>query len=341
MHDDRADPRLASLRHWLTGLPPALGLAPASLRPASDDASFRRYFRLDSAGGTLIAMDAPPPQEDVRPFLHAAQALARAGLSVPAVHAADPGQGFVLLQDFGSLTYLQALDERTAPVLYREASAALVRLQRAGRPTDFPPYDAALLRRELELYPEWYVGRHRGVALDDNARNILGAAFERLVESALAQPAVTVHRDWHSRNLMVLPGEANPGVLDFQDAVHGPYTYDLVSILRDAYVGWPEEMVLDQTIRHWERARTAGLPVPPDFAEFWRQFEWMGMQRHLKVLGIFARLSHRDGKDRYLADMPKVLDDLLRAARRYTDFDPLVRLLEKIEGAQRRAGYSF
>jgi aminoglycoside/choline kinase family phosphotransferase len=341
MHDDHADPRLARLRDWLAGLPAALGLLPESLRPASDDASFRRYFRLDAAGGTLIVMDAPPPQEDVRPFLHAASALARAGLSVPAVHAADPDLGFLLLQDFGSLTYLQALDERTAPVLYREASAALVRLQLAGRPGDFAPYDAALLRRELELYPEWYVARHRGIVLDDDARNTLAAAFGRLVDSALAQPAVTVHRDWHSRNLMVLPGDANPGVLDFQDAVHGPYTYDLVSILRDAYVGWPEEMVLDQAVRHWERARAAGLPVPADFGEFWRQFEWMGMQRHLKVLGIFARLSHRDGKDRYLADMPKVLDDLLRAARRYADFDPLVRLLERIEGQERRAGYSF
>jgi aminoglycoside/choline kinase family phosphotransferase len=336
------DLRLDALRAWLATLPASLGLDPGSLRPASDDASFRRYFRLEAAAhGSLVAMDAPPPHEDVRPFLHAGDALARAGLSVPAIHAADPGAGFLLLQDFGALTYLQALDERTAPVLYREASVALVRLQTGTPAGVFPSYDEALLRRELELYPEWYLQRHRGCHLDPTARQVLDDAFRLLVASALAQPAVAVHRDWHSRNLMVLPGEANPGVLDFQDAVHGPCTYDLVSILRDAYIGWPEEFVLDQTIRHWERARKAGLPVPADFSDFWRQFEWMGMQRHLKVLGIFARLSHRDGKDRYLADMPRVLADLLRAARRYRDFDPLVRLIERVEGTSRETGYTF
>jgi len=336
------DTRLDALRLWLATLPADLGLDPATLRPASDDASFRRYFRIDAAvGGSLIAMDAPPPQEDVRPFLHAGAAMARAGLSVPVVHAADPAAGFLLLQDFGSLTYLQALDERTAPVLYREASAALVRLQTATPAGVFPAYDEPLLRRELALYPEWYVERHRGYTLDAADRQVLEDAFARLVASACEQPAVAVHRDWHSRNLMVLPGEANPGVLDFQDAVHGPCTYDLVSLLRDAYVGWPEAFVLDQTIRHWERARRAGLPVATDFSDFWRQFEWMGMQRHLKVLGIFARLKHRDGKDRYLADMPRVLEDLLRAARRYRDFDALVRLIERIERVPRSAGYSF
>jgi len=339
-----ADARLQALSQWLTTLPAELGLQPASLRPASDDASFRRYFRVDAAlpgADSLIAMDAPPPQEDCRPFVHAAAVMAQAGLSVPRVRAHDLDRGFLLLDDLGATTYLQALDERTAPALYGEASAALVRLQKASRPGVFAPYDRALLARELDLYPQWYVARHRGVSLSADEQQTLRVAFERLSDAALAQPQVIVHRDYHSRNLMLLPGEANPGVLDFQDAVIGAHTYDLVSLLRDAYKAWPEELVLDQCIRHWERARRAGLPVPDDFGEFYRQFEWMGMQRHLKVLGIFARLCHRDGKPRYLADMPLVLDYLLKAARRYRDLDALVRVLERVEGESRASGYTF
>ncbi|MBU6270340.1 MAG: phosphotransferase [Betaproteobacteria bacterium] len=339
-----ADARLQALSHWLAGLPAEFGVQPASLRPASDDASFRRYFRVDAGAahaGSLIVMDAPPPQEDCRPFVHAAAVMARAGLSVPRVLVQDLDRGFLLLDDFGSTTYLHALDERTAPTLYGEASAALVRLQQASRPGVFAPYDRALLARELDLYPQWYVARHRGVTLSPAEQQILEVAFQRLSDAALAQPQVIVHRDYHSRNLMLLPGEANPGVLDFQDAVIGAHTYDLVSLLRDAYKAWPEEFVLDQCIRHWERARRAGLPVPDDFGEFYRQFEWMGMQRHLKVLGIFARLCHRDGKPRYLADIPLVLDYLLKAARRYRDLDPLVRVLERVEGESRATGYTF
>lgn len=338
------DARLGLLRSWLKALPADLGLQTQTLASASDDASFRRYFRVQTdAGstGSLIVMDAPPPQEDCRPFVHAAQVMREAGLSVPRVLASDLQRGFLLLEDFGSLTYLQALQENTAPVLYAEASHALIRLQLASRSGTFADYDRALLMRELELYPQWYVARHRGLSLDQQEQGILASAFALLTDSALAQPQVHVHRDYHSRNLMVLPGKANPGILDFQDAVHGAYTYDLVSLLRDAYIEWTEEQVLDWVIRHWERSRKAGLPVPTEFGEFYRQFEWMGMQRHLKVLGIFARLSHRDGKDRYLADMPLVWRYLHKAASRYRVFDPLVRLLERIEGQARREGYTF
>ena len=338
------DPRLDALARWLSGLPGEFGLQPASLHSASDDASFRRYFRLAArheSANSLVVMDAPPPQEDCRPFIHAAAVMGAAGLSVPRVLAADVEQGFLLLDDFGSLTYLQALNEQTAPVLYREACTALVRLQVASRAGVFPAYDRALLARELDLYPVWYVERHRQVTLDDNDRNTLQEAFELLITDALAQPAVFVHRDYHSRNLMVLPGEANPGVLDFQDAVHGPYTYDLVSLLRDAYVSWPEEQVLDLAIRYWEQARKAGLPMPHAFGDFYRQFEWMGLQRHLKVLGIFARLSHRDGKDRYLADLPLVLEHVLKTASRYRDFGRLAQVIERVEQRTRQTGYTF
>ncbi len=338
------DPRLPALQGWLAGLSPSFGLQPDSLRSASDDASFRRYFRLDAAhegARTLIVMDAPPPQEDCRPFVHASGVMAAAGVSVPRVLAADLAQGFLLLDDFGSLTYLQALNPQTAPALYHEASAALVRLQKASRPGVFPDYDRALLTRELELYPQWYVERHRGHTLSDDDKNVMHGAFQTLLNAVLKQPAVYVHRDYHSRNLMVLPGEANPGVLDFQDAVYGPCTYDLVSLLRDAYVEWPEALVIDLAIRHWEQARKAGLPVAADFGDFYRDFEWMGLQRHLKVLGIFARLNHRDGKPRYLADMPLVLDYVLKAATRYRAFGPLVKLIEKIEARTRATGYTF
>ncbi|MEI7445787.1 MAG: phosphotransferase [Burkholderiales bacterium] len=338
------DTRLDSLRAWLQALPPGLGLRPDSIRPASNDASFRRYFRIDADpahGGTLVAMDAPPPMEDVRPFVHAAEVLARSGVAVPRVVESDVPRGFLLLEDFGSVTYLSVLDAASASALYADASRALVAIQTAGRPDDFPPYDRALLLRELQLYPDWYVAKHKGVTLTDDERSTLATAFDAILANVLAQPRVTVHRDYHSRNLMLLPGDRNPGILDFQDAVVGSYTYDLVSLLRDAYVSWDEEQVLDHAIRHWERARKAGLPVPAEFGDFYRDFEWMGLQRHLKVLGIFARLCHRDGKDRYLADMPLVLRYVRDAARRYTALAPLARLVDRIEGDAPGVGYTF
>jgi len=365
------DLRLAELRTWLAALAPRYALALETIRPASNDASFRRYFRVDveraresvgpgrkaaEAGpGTLIAMDAPPPMEDCAPFVHAATVLRAAQVHVPQVLAADLDRGFLLLDDFGSTTYLQRLQECTGDderidALMRDAIEALVRMQAASRAGVFPEYDRTLLSRELDLYPQWYVARHRGVALDDAARATLHDAFERILANNLAQPRVFVHRDWHSRNLMVLGGDANPGVIDFQDAVYGPITYDLVSMLRDAYIEWPEERQLDWAVRYWQAARARGLPVPTDFAELYRDFEWMGLQRHLKVLGVFARLYHRDGKDRYLADLPLVLSYVLRTARRYREFDGLVGLIERIESAHdgaahpsapQRVGYSF
>lgn len=338
------DTRLSLLQDWLRTLPVALGLRPDSLRPASDDASFRRYFRVDAdgaAGGTLVAMDAPPPMEDCAPFVHAAQVLSESGISVPAIVAQDVPRGLLLLEDFGATTYLSRLDPTSAPSLYADATRALVSMQQASRADAFPAYDRALLLRELNLYPEWYVARHKGVALTDDERATLHAAFEALIANNLAQPRVTVHRDYHSRNLMVLDSDRNPGILDFQDAVHGPITYDLVSLLKDAYVAWDEEQVLDWTVRYWERARAADLPVDATFGDFYRDFEWMGLQRHLKVLGIFARLYHRDGKDRYLADLPRVLGYVRPVLERYAAFAPLARLMDRIEGRVGGVGYTF
>ncbi|MCO5102044.1 MAG: phosphotransferase [Burkholderiaceae bacterium] len=340
MRRDGDDPRLAQLRTWLAALAPAHALALETIRPASDDASFRRYFRVDAGREghpSRIAMDAPPPMEDCRPFVHAAAVLRDAGVHVPRVLAADLERGFLLLDDFGSTTYLQRLqscagDDARIDALMHDAGDALVRMQAASRAGVFPDYERALLARELELYPQWYVERHRGVALDDRARATLHEAFDRLLANNLSQPRVYVHRDWHSRNLMALEDD-NPGVLDFQDAVHGPLTYDLVSLLRDAYIEWPEERQLDWAVRYWQAARARALPVAPDFGSFYRDFEWMGLQRHLKVLGIFARLYHRDGKDRYLADLPLVLSYTLRTARRYREFGALAQLIEGVEAA--------
>lgn len=338
------DQRLDELHGWLKSLPARHGLQLDSIRPASNDASFRRYFRIDTAAGadaSLVAMDAPPPMEDCGPFVHAAQVMGAAGLSVPAVREADLARGFLLLDDLGTRTYLEELTAASAPALYRDAIAALVRLQCASRPGVFPPYDRALLERELLLFPDWYLARHRGITLAGADREVLDDAFEVLLASVLAQPCVYVHRDYHSRNLMLLPEGRNPGILDFQDAVYGPITYDLVSLLRDAYVVWPEEEVIDWAVRYWERARKASLPVAGDFGEFYRDFEWMGLQRHLKVLGIFARLNYRDGKARYLADLPLVLAYVERAARRYRAFGPLLALIERIEQRAAQPGYSF
>jgi N-acetylmuramate 1-kinase len=341
------DTRLSLLKEWLGSVAARHGLRVESIRTASDDASFRRYFRIASGTANVIAMDAPPPQEDCRPFVHAADVLRAAGASVPAVLEADLERGFLLLGDLGTTTYLDVLDDGTATPLYHDALRALVAIQGASRSGVFPDYDHALLMREAMLYPEWYVERHKGVTLGDGERNDLQAAFETIVRSNLAQPRVFVHRDYHSRNLMVLAdsqGEltpGNPGILDFQDAVYGPLTYDLVSLLRDAYVAWDEERVIDWAVRYWEMARQAGLPVTADFGEFYRDFEWMGLQRHLKVLGIFARLHHRDGKDRYLADLPRVLGYVTAVLSRYGALAPLARLVDRVEERAARSGYTF
>jgi len=329
------DARLELLQVWLQAQHPELGLRLDSIRPASSDASFRRYFRVDAApstGGSLIVMDAPPPMEDCAPFVHAAEVFARSGISVPRIVASDLAQGVLLLEDFGSVTYLEQLDAQRAPGLYQDALRALVMMQLDSRDDSFEPYDHTRLLNELELFAQWYVARHLGVTLSPSERQMLDDTFEQIVQCALAQPRVHVHRDYHSRNLMVLPDARNPGVLDFQDALFGPITYDLVSLLRDAYIRWEEEQVLDWAIRYWELARKAGLPVSSDFGAFYRDFEWMGLQRHLKVLGIFARLYHRDGKDRYLADLPLVLRYVREVAGRYIALKPLALLLDRLDG---------
>ncbi|HWA39017.1 MAG TPA: phosphotransferase [Burkholderiales bacterium] len=321
------DARRDALQRWLQA---ELRGAGFSLAPASEDASFRRYFRatLDD-GRTFVAMDAPPEREDCRPFVRVATLLGEAGVHAPKVLGQDLAQGFLLLTDLGHRTYLQALDEGSASALFADATDALLRWQLASRPGVLPPYDAALLRRELQLFPEWYVARHRGVSLDAAQSQALEAVFAALVSSALGQPSVYVHRDYMPRNLMVC--EPNPGVLDFQDAVYGPITYDMVSLLRDAFLSWEEERVIDWAARYWEKAKRAALPVAADFGEFWRAFEWMGLQRHLKVLGIFARIHYRDGKPKYLQDTPRFIEYARKTAGRYRELAPLLRLLDAIE----------
>jgi aminoglycoside/choline kinase family phosphotransferase len=341
--DDNADPRLHQLKNWLASLPEsdALRVLPESLRPASADASFRRYFRADTKSGcTLIVMDAPPPQEDVRPFIHVAKLFGATGVSVPEVLAEESVHGFLLLSDLGSTTYLHHLDADRAHNLYLDAIDALILLQAQSQPGVLPEYDRALLHRELMLFPDWYIGKHLGQTLSAEQTGELHKVFDLLLANNLAQPKVYVHRDYHSRNLMVLE-RGNPGILDFQDAVYGPITYDLVSLLRDAYIRWDEELVLDWAIRYWERARAAGLPVQNDVDSFYRDFEYMGLQRHLKVLGIFARLYHRDGKDAYLKDMPLVMEYTRKAAARYRELIPLLRLLDVLEARVPQAGYTF
>jgi N-acetylmuramate 1-kinase len=328
--------RVAQLEAWLHGLYPAGSFA---LAPASADASFRRYFRITRDDGTLIAMDAPPERENCERFLHVAKLFAEAGVHVPAVLAHDLAQGFVLLSDLGTRTYLDALQDHAPDALYRDAFAALVAIQAASRPGTLPPYSRELLRAELELFPEWYVTRHLGTTLNGARRRVLDGAFDRLVENHLAEAQVYVHRDYHSRNLML--SAPNPGVLDFQDAVLGPVSYDAVSLLKDAYVEWPEETALDWLIRYWELARARGVPVPEDFGAFYRDYELMGIQRHLKVLGIFARLFHRDGKDGYLKDMPLVMRHLRSACDRYREFGPLLALIDELEQRPRGVGYTF
>ena len=312
---------------------------PFELASASEDASFRRYFRVTTREGTRILMDAPPDHEDCRPFVQVARLFLAAGVHVPEVVVEDLDNGYLLLSDLGSTTYLQALSETTAASLYAAANDALIRIQLASRPGVLPDYDRELLLREMRLFPDWYVAKHLGVGLSGAQAAVLEAAFESILANNLSQPQVFVHRDYHSRNLMVC--DPCPGILDFQDAVHGPITYDLVSLYKDAYIAWDEERVIDWVVRYWENARRAGLPVATDFGTFYRDFEWMGVQRHIKVLGIFARLFHRDGKDRYLQDLPLVMAYLRKACERYTQLRPLLHLLDELEQRAPAVGYTF
>jgi N-acetylmuramate 1-kinase len=330
--------RQNQLSEWLHSLYPDERF---TLAPASADASFRRYFRATFADGqTRIVMDAPPQHEDCRPFLHVAKLFEDAGTHVPHVYAQDLTQGFLLLSDLGNTTYLQALTAANARGLYDDATDALIKIQLASRDNELPPYDKALLLREMRLFPEWYIAKHLKVTLSDAQNAKLETVFARIIANNLAQPRVYVHRDYHTRNLMLVE-ENNPGILDFQDAVYGPITYDLASLFKDAYIRWEEAEVIDWLVRYWEKARKAGLPVHEDFSVFYRDYEWMAVQRHLKVLGIFARLYHRDGKDGYLKDLPLVMAYLRAACARYIDLKPLLNLLDTLEPQIGREGYTF
>jgi len=330
------DSRLDSLRSWLKGLEPSWQLDLPTLAPASADASFRRYFRIGSKKPdfpTLIVMDAPPQHEPLDAFIKVDLLLENAGLNVPKILEKNLGEGFLLLNDLGTKTYLAELNSESADHLYKDATRALVQMQLASQPDVLPNYDEALLQRELDLFPEWYLKKHLHIELTKAQNSQINQAFELIIQNNLAQAKVYVHRDYHSRNLMVTE-ENNPGVIDFQDAVYGPITYDAASLWRDAYIAWPEERVIDWVIKFWEAGRKAGLPMPDDFGQFYRDFEWMGLQRHLKVLGIFARLFHRDGKDGYLKDIPLVLEYAIATANRYIELKPLARILESTRPAK-------
>ncbi|MBE7941910.1 MULTISPECIES: phosphotransferase [Ramlibacter] len=343
-----ADPaRAAAFEAWLAATAPAHSLLPHTVRLASADASFRRYLRVDSAdGASRIVMDAPPDKEDCHPFVRVAGLMHEAGLRVPRVLAWDEAAGFMLLDDLGTQTMIEVLDRESADAnraIYLRAVDALIAWQLASRPDVLPLYDAALLQRELALFPDWYLEKHRQVRVEGDLRATLDGVFRLIVLRNLASPLVFVHRDFMPRNLMLPPDPAEPrlGVLDFQDAVYGPITYDIASLMRDAFISWDEEFVLDITVRYWQKAQKAGLPVDPDFGEFYKAVEWMGLQRHLKVAGIFARLTLRDGKPRYLEDAPRFIRYIRHTANRYRELAPLLRLVDEVEGTKDDAVWAF
>ena len=382
-----ADPvRQDQFGAWFNHVQAAHQLDASTLGLASADASFRRYFRVQGPHGTLVIMDAPPDKENSQPFVDIAKLLTQAGLRAPDILDWDQPHGFMLLSDLGTQTMMQFMAARgdlsptfsvtgqalSAPPLdlYLGAVDTLVQWQLASKPDVLPLYDHALLLRELELFPQWYISAHRQVALDASQRKVLDDTFALLIENNLSWPSVYVHRDFMPRNLMV-PNEAPTlgtgmsslppegplaarggpapltlgpryfGVLDFQDAVYGPITYDIASLMRDAFLSWDESFCLDVTIRYWEKARKAGLPVGDDFGEFYRGVEWMGLQRHLKIAGIFARLTLRDGKPKYLADTPRFIDYIRSTCGRYMQLKPLLRLVESIEGIETPQVFAF
>ena len=342
-------------------------LSPDTLRPASADASFRRYFRVDSSAASLIIMDAPPAQENCKPFVDIARLMAQAGLQVPDILAWDEAQGFMLLTDLGAKTMMEVInphlsDDLAEPNfdLYMQAVDALIDWQLASKPDVLPPYDEALLRRELALFPDWYLAKHKGVTLDKTQQAVLDNAFSLIVKRNLGVPSVYVHRDFMPRNLMVIePKTADDkrslGVLDFQDAVYGPITYDIASLMRDAFLSWEEPFVLDITIRYWQKAVKVGLlgeksqigwgadlgEFTQVLGEFYRAVEWQALQRHLKILGIFARLTLRDGKPKYLADTPRFINYVRKIADRYRELGPFLKLIDQIEGIETATGFAY
>jgi aminoglycoside/choline kinase family phosphotransferase len=347
-----ADPqREQAFLAWLQTQAQTHHLQPQTLRPASADASFRRYLRVDASdGGTRIIMDAPPDKENCVPFVQVAGLMQEAGLLVPRILNWDQAQGFLLLDDLGRQTMMEVIDPDQPLAnlpLYLRANEALLTWQQASRPSVLPAYDEALLQRELSLFPDWYLAQHRQLTLTDAQRDMLTRTFALIVQRNLAGPKVFVHRDFMPRNLMMPadPQEPRLGVLDFQDAVYGPITYDIASLMRDAFLSWDEDFVLDVTIRYWEKARQLGLMDfegwSQDFGEFWRAVEWMGLQRHLKVAGIFARLTLRDGKPKYLADAPRFIGYIRATAARYRELAPLLHFIDEVEGLQAASGWAF
>jgi N-acetylmuramate 1-kinase len=346
--------REAAFGQWMAGVSGPQGLVSDSLRPASADASFRRYLRIDTLdGGTRIIMDAPPDKENCKPFVQVAALMKAAGLLVPDILAWDEAQGFMLLPDLGQHTWMEQIQpERPAANLerYLQATDTLLAWQLASRPGVLPAYDEPLLRRELQLFPDWYLAQHKNVQLAGKDAEVLSKAFDSIVRRCLAAPSVYVHRDFMPRNLMIphAPGTTAAqqlGVLDFQDAVYGPITYDIASLMRDAFLTWEEDFVIDVTVRYWEKARKAGLmdfeDWHSDFGAFYRAVEWMGLQRHLKVAGIFARLTLRDGKPRYLADAPRFIQYIRNTTHRYRELGPFLQLIDRIEGLEVASGYAF
>lgn len=334
------DVRLQHLKVWLDEQLAILftdqdwgPVPPATLTAASSDASFRRYFRWEGEGRSFVVMDAPPPQENCKPFVDIAFLLAKSGINVPKIYAEDLDRGFLLLNDLGNKTYLDVIDSENADDLFSDALQALLAFQQLPMVAPLPSYDVALLRRELELFPEWYVKRELGVEFDAAQQSLWQRASDLLIDSALAQPKVLVHRDYMPRNLML--SQPNPGVLDFQDAVYGPVTYDVTCLFKDAFLSWPEERVLGWLENYWQQAGALGIPVQPDLQEFLRASDLMGVQRHLKVIGIFARICHRDGKPRYLADVPRFFAYIEAVVARRPELAELAELLDSLRaGAQ-------
>ena len=332
------DVRKTAAAAWLDTFKDRYGLAPETLEPASSDAGFRRSFRVTGlAGKTFIVMDAPTDKMNSEPFVWIDGLMKAAGLNVPEIYEENLGEGFLLLSDLGRQTYLDVLNEDNAARLFDLATTELVKWQQATRPGVLPEYDHALLERELKLFPEWYVSRHKGFKMTEKQQALVNVVFERIMANNLAEAKVFVHRDFMPRNLMVTDGV--PGILDFQDAVMGPVSYDIASLMRDAFVSWGEEFVLDVTIRYWDKARRAGIPVPRDFGVYWRDIEWMGLQRHLKILGIFARLNYRDGKPKYLADTPRFIHYVRQTANRDDELKAINWLLDCFEDSSTQEAY--
>lgn len=342
--------RQTILLDWLNALAEAQGLRPETLRLAHADASTRRYLRVDrQGGGSRIVMDAPPQHGSMRAFVDVGAQLAACGLHVPEVLDFAEDRGLLLLSDLGEQPYLQALQQASAGEadrLMRDAIGALIRWQRGGDASRLPVYDEAFIRRELQIFVDWCVGREFSRQWNETQQAWWEKTCAALVRSMLAQPQVPMHRDFMVRNLMVCPAETgNPGILDFQDAVRGPIAYDMASLLRDAFISWDEERELDWAIRYWEQARKAGLLADHEFGEdfgaFWRALEWAGLQRHLKILGIFCRLKHRDGKPAYAEDLPRLFAYAIKVSTRYIELSPLTRLLEELQGHLTQTGFSL